>query len=85
MPSPDTTTPTAPRDLIELDLDVQGMTCGACAARVQRILGRQDGVDLAEVNFATGRAHVAMSAPVPTGRPAGRGREDRLRRHRAHA
>ena len=67
MPSPDTTTPTAPRDLIELDLDVEGMTCGACAARIQRILGRQDGVDVAEVNYATGRAHVAMSAPVPLG------------------
>ena len=67
MPSPDTTTRTAPRDLIELDLDVEGMTCGACAARVQRILGRQDGVDIAEVNYATGRAHVAMSAPVPLG------------------
>ena len=63
MPSPDT--PTRARNVIELDLDVQGMTCGACAARVQRILGRQDGVDTAEVNYATGRAHVAMSEPVP--------------------
>ena len=49
----------------ELDLDVHGMTCGACAARVQRILGRQDGVESAEVNYATGRAHVALSTPVP--------------------
>ena len=61
MPSPDTT----PRPVVELDLDVEGMTCGACAARVQRILGRQDGVEAAEVNYATGRAHVAMSDPVP--------------------
>ena len=67
MPSPDTTTRPAARDLIELDLDVEGMTCGACAARVQRILGRQEGVDSAEVNYATGRAHVAMSGPVPLG------------------
>ena len=59
MTSPDTDT--RPR---ELDLDVQGMTCGACAARVQRILGRQDGVASAEVNYATGRAHVSTSSAV---------------------
>ncbi len=50
---------------IDLDLEVDGMTCGACAARVQRILGRQDGVEVAEVNFATGRAHVRMASGVP--------------------
>jgi copper-transporting P-type ATPase V len=41
-----------------LDLNVQGMTCGSCAARVQRVLARQAGVADAEVNFATGRARV---------------------------
>lgn len=40
------------------DFDVDGMTCGWCAARVQRVLGRQNGVDEARVNFATGRARV---------------------------
>ena len=44
-----------------LDLDVEGMTCGSCAARIQRILSRQDGVASAEVNFATGRARVALT------------------------
>jgi cation-transporting ATPase V/Cu+-exporting ATPase len=48
----------------ELDLDVHGMTCGACAARVQRILGRQDGVEVAEVNFATGRARIQVAPDV---------------------
>jgi cation-transporting ATPase V len=56
--------PVATRDL---DFDVEGMTCGACAARVQKILGRQEGVASAEVNYATGRAHVATSAPVAVG------------------
>ena len=51
--------PTATRDQ-DLDFDVEGMTCGACAARVERVLGRQDGVSSAEVNFATGRAHVRL-------------------------
>ncbi|MGH8896911.1 MAG: heavy metal translocating P-type ATPase [Egibacteraceae bacterium] len=43
-----------------LDFDVTGMTCGSCAARVQRVLGRQPGVAEAEVNFATGKAHVVL-------------------------
>ncbi len=51
---------TATRSERELDFDVEGMTCGACAARVERVLGRQDGVAGAEVNFATGRAHVRL-------------------------
>ncbi|HEX7275880.1 MAG TPA: HAD-IC family P-type ATPase, partial [Acidimicrobiales bacterium] len=41
-----------------IELDVTGMTCGSCAARVERVLGRQDGVAQAGVNFATGRASV---------------------------
>ena len=40
------------------DFDVRGMTCGSCAARVQRVLGKQPGVAEAEVNFATGKARV---------------------------
>jgi copper-transporting P-type ATPase V len=40
------------------ELDVSGMTCGSCAARVERVLGRQPGVEEARVNFATGRASV---------------------------
>jgi copper-transporting P-type ATPase V len=47
-----------------LDLSVQGMTCGSCAARVQRVLARQAGVADAEVNFATGRARVRTDRPT---------------------
>ncbi|MDP8991647.1 MAG: heavy metal translocating P-type ATPase [Actinomycetota bacterium] len=36
------------------------MTCGSCAARVEKVLGRQDGVRSAAVNFATERATVAF-------------------------
>jgi copper-transporting P-type ATPase V len=49
-----------------LDFAVGGMTCGSCAARVQRVLGRADDVAAAEVNLATGRARVELAAPVPT-------------------
>lgn len=31
-----------------VDFDVQGMTCGSCAARIQRVLGKQQGVASAE-------------------------------------
>ncbi|MGI9018245.1 MAG: heavy metal translocating P-type ATPase [Euzebya sp.] len=47
----------------ELEFDVEGMTCGSCAARVQRILGQQDGVTDARVNYATGMAHVSLTDP----------------------
>lgn len=47
-------------DDVELDFDVTGMTCGSCAARVQRTLNRQPGVSEALVNYATARASVTF-------------------------
>lgn len=44
-----------------LDFAVRGMTCGSCANRVQRTLGKQPGVERAEVNFATATAHVVLA------------------------
>jgi len=44
----------------EVELDVSGMTCGSCAARVEKVLGRQAGVEHAGVNFATERATVVL-------------------------
>ncbi len=48
-----------------LSLPVAGMTCAACAGRVQRALGKVPGVQEASVNYATGRAEVRGSAPLP--------------------
>ena len=53
-----------PEPTLPVDFEVQGMTCGSCATRVQRVLGRQPGVNRAEVNFATGRARVLPDGPV---------------------
>jgi cation-transporting ATPase V len=59
-------------DLAIKDFDVVGMTCGSCAARVERTLRRQEGVSLAVVNYATHRATVTFDpASVDTEHLAG--------------
>ncbi|HEX9890111.1 MAG TPA: heavy metal translocating P-type ATPase [Nitriliruptorales bacterium] len=45
-------------------LPVEGMTCAACANRIGRTLGKLDGVEAAEVNFATHRARVTYDPAV---------------------
>ena len=47
----------------EVDLVVTGMTCAACAARIEKKLNRIDGVS-ASVNYATERAHVQFDPAV---------------------
>jgi Cu+-exporting ATPase len=47
---------------ISVDLDIEGMTCASCAARIEKRLGKLDGVS-ASVNYATNRALVL----APTG------------------
>jgi copper-transporting P-type ATPase V len=44
-------------------LEVEGMTCGSCSARVQRALEKEPDVVDAQVNFATGRATVTADGP----------------------
>jgi len=41
-------------------LEVEGMTCAACASRIERVLGKQDGVSEAVINYATGDARVVF-------------------------
>jgi Cu+-exporting ATPase len=42
----------------EASIPIGGMTCAACAARIEKALGRRAGVKSASVNFATERATV---------------------------
>jgi len=51
---------TALQDNEEVVLDISGMTCGSCAARVERTLAGADGVGEAGVNYATRRATIAF-------------------------
>ncbi len=44
-------------DVRTVELKIDGMTCAACVGRVERKLGKLDGVD-ATVNLATERAMV---------------------------
>jgi Cu+-exporting ATPase len=50
---------------VTVDLEIGGMTCASCAARVEQRLGRMDGV-VASVNFATQHARVHVAPGIPT-------------------
>ncbi|MBN2622290.1 MAG: copper-translocating P-type ATPase [Acidimicrobiales bacterium] len=47
----------------QIQLDIGGMTCASCAARIEKRLNRMDGVT-ATVNYATEKAKVEASADV---------------------
>src|SRR5262245_30030761 len=52
----------------EVDLAIEGMTCAACASRIEKVLNRLPQV-AASVNFATERAHIDFdpaTTAVPT-------------------
>ena len=55
-------TATVPRT-VELKLDLEGMTCASCAARIEKRLNKLDGVE-ATVNFATEQATVHKEPAV---------------------
>lgn len=48
-----------------LEFEVGGMTCASCAARITKVLERQDAVQSAHINFATGQARLVQSADAP--------------------
>ncbi|HET6515585.1 MAG TPA: heavy metal translocating P-type ATPase [Thermodesulfovibrionales bacterium] len=48
----------------KIDLPISGMTCAACAAAVEKGLGKIKGVKKATVNFASEKATVELEEPV---------------------
>jgi Cu+-exporting ATPase len=55
----------APPDIKVVELALEGMTCAACAARIEKALNRIEGVE-ASVNFATETARVALRPGAAT-------------------
>ncbi|MDR9852308.1 heavy metal translocating P-type ATPase [Paenibacillus sp. VCA1] len=49
-----------------MDFDISGMTCAACAARIEKGLGRMPGVSRANVNLALETARVEYAAGTVT-------------------
>lgn len=47
----------------EIELQIGGMTCASCAARIEKKLNRVEGVT-ANVNYATEKAHVVFTDTV---------------------
>ena len=47
-----------------ISFDVEGMTCASCALRIERVLGRQDGVESAVVNFAGQEARAVVDPGI---------------------
>lgn len=50
----------------QVELELGGMTCSACASRIERVLEKQPGVKEVSVNFALARASVAADDSVDT-------------------
>ena len=46
--------------LCTLRYDIQGMHCAACSARIERVVGRMDGVSGVSVNLATAKAEIRV-------------------------
>jgi len=55
-------TPETPANSPSLALDIEGMTCAACATRIENVVRRVPGVTSANVNFATETAYVSGTA-----------------------
>lgn len=52
----------------EVMLPIEGMTCAACATRIERRLAKMEGVSSAVVNYATEEARVLLNAPATESR-----------------
>ncbi len=54
----------APKDQAKVEFKISGMTCAACSGKIEKRLGRMEGVSMAAVNLATEKAAVEFDASV---------------------
>ncbi|WP_298832440.1 heavy metal translocating P-type ATPase [uncultured Planococcus sp.] len=50
----------------EIDFSIQGMTCANCSARIEKVLNKMEGVQLANVNLAMETGHVSYNPGTVT-------------------
>lgn len=50
----------------DVDFSIQGMTCANCSARIEKVLSKMDGVQLANVNLAMETGHVSYNPGTVT-------------------
>ncbi len=50
----------APASVQEVQLPIEGMTCATCSNRIEKVVGKLDGVEQINVNLATERAAVSF-------------------------
>ncbi len=43
----------------DVEFNIEGMTCAACAARIEKVVGRVDAVNEVNVNLASEKAHIS--------------------------
>ncbi|MBD3413014.1 MAG: heavy metal translocating P-type ATPase [Candidatus Aminicenantes bacterium] len=60
-PKDKTSEPQAALNIRRLDLPITGMSCAACASRVEKSISQLKGVDKASVNFANSKASVEFN------------------------
>lgn len=48
----------------KLDLEIEGMTCAACSARIEKVVSKMDGVHEATVNLTMERANITYTPGV---------------------
>jgi len=46
---------------MEKNLKITGMTCSACAGRIERAMNKLEGIEQAKVNFATEKLYVTFN------------------------
>ncbi|MCL6442114.1 MAG: heavy metal translocating P-type ATPase [Alicyclobacillus sp.] len=44
----------------DVEFNIEGMTCAACAARIEKVVGRLDAVKSVNVNLASEKAHISF-------------------------
>ncbi|MEX2462355.1 MAG: heavy metal translocating P-type ATPase [Paenibacillaceae bacterium] len=49
-----------PSEMIDLKLQITGMTCAACSARIEKVLRRVDGIETVDINLAMGSAAISI-------------------------